>query len=147
MQARVKKTSRYGVANLFSGHEFVKFEWRKVPEGFEEQARTNDLLEVREGKAEKEVVEKQVQEAVRPVMKARLVADHRDETIRAMGGHEYVKTEWREVPAGFEESAKKHDLLQVWEPGTEEPKQKAERKHVAYSRKVKPVIDDGEGGE
>ena len=141
MQARVKKSSRYGVANLFSGREFVKFEWRKVPPEFEEQARTHELLEIREGKAEKEVVEKQVKESIKPVMKVRLISDHKDESIRTFGGLEYVKTEWRDVPEGFEASARMHELLEVWEPGAEEPKQKTERKH-AYPRKVKPSIDE-----
>jgi hypothetical protein len=31
MQAKIKQTSRYGTASLFSGVEFVKHEWRTVP--------------------------------------------------------------------------------------------------------------------
>ena len=142
MQARVKRSSRYGVANLFSGREYVKFEWRPVPQQFEEQARMSDLLEIREGKAEKEVVEKQVKEAEKPVMKARLVADYKDESLRTLSGHEYVKTEWRPVPDGFEASARNHELLEVWEAGAEEPTAAKPKKVRKYSTHK---VDEDEG--
>lgn len=144
MQARIKKSSRYGTANLFSGIEFVKFEFRKVPNGFEDQARVHELLEIREGKAEKEVVEKQVKEAERLVMKARLVADYKDESLRTLSGREYVKTEWRDVPDGFEASARAHELLEIWEAGAEEPTAKV-AKTVHTFKKVRKIGDDTEG--
>jgi hypothetical protein len=134
MQAKIKQTSRYGMASLFSGVEFVKREWRTVPAGFEEQARENPLLEIREGKAEKEVVAKQIAEKVKPVMQARLVASHSADVLRTFGMNEYVKTEWKPIPAGYEASARGHELLEVWEAGQEEPKT-AKGSTPAYNQK------------
>jgi hypothetical protein len=48
MNARVSSKSRYGSINAFSGHEYVKYEWRAVPEGQEDSARKNPYLEVQE---------------------------------------------------------------------------------------------------
>lgn len=45
MQARVKKSYRWQIANACQGAEFVKYEWRPVPTGFEEQAKGLDFLE------------------------------------------------------------------------------------------------------
>lgn len=47
MQARVKSTSRYGVITAFTGKEFVRYEWRAVPEGCEDEAKRHPFLEVR----------------------------------------------------------------------------------------------------
>jgi hypothetical protein len=133
MQAKIKQSSRYGTASLFSGVEFVKHEWRPVPAQYEDQARGHDLLEIREGKAEKEVIAKQVVEQAKPVMKARLVADYKDPTLRTFGNNEYTKTEWLEIPAGYEASARAHELLEIWEPGQPEP---TEGKAKRSTRKV-----------
>ncbi len=122
MQARIKQSSRYGTAQLFSGLEFVKHEWRQVPAQFEEQARKHELLEVREGKAEKEVIEKQVQDTAVKTMKARLVSSYDGESLRTLGGIEFVKDQWLDVPEGSEDSARRHELLQVWEIDEPEPK-------------------------
>jgi hypothetical protein len=47
MDARVNQTSRYGSVVAFSGHEFVKYEWRTVPAGFELEAERHPSLEVK----------------------------------------------------------------------------------------------------
>lgn len=44
-------------------------------------------------------------------MLARVKQDYLAGSVTAFSGHEYVRSEWREVPAGFEEQAKNHPLL------------------------------------
>ena len=44
-------------------------------------------------------------------MLARVKQDYTAGPVRAFSGREYVRTEWREVPAGFEEEARTHPLL------------------------------------
>jgi len=121
MLAKIKKNNRYGSAQLFSGHEFVKHEWRRVPAGFEDIAKGHQLLDVIEGKAEKDELKNVEIAAERKVMKARLKADYRDPYIRTLGGKEYVKDEWREVPPGFDEPARAHHSLDIWEAGQPDP--------------------------
>lgn len=142
MQARVNQQSRYGRVSAFSGMEYVKFEWRYVPPQFEDSARQNEYLELREGKAEKEIVIKQAEEAIKPVMKVRLIASYKDDSVRTLSGREYVKTEWREVPAGFENSARNHELLEIWEAGQTEPTVKSEVKPQTPRTYKKKVISD-----
>lgn len=48
MDARVNQSSRYGTVTAFSGHEFVKYEWRAVPAGFELEAAKHPSLEVKQ---------------------------------------------------------------------------------------------------
>lgn len=146
MQAKIKQSSRYGTASLFSGREFVKFEWRVVPPEFEEQARQVDILEIQEGESEKKVVAKQVAEKIKPVMKARLVADYKDESLRTFGMNEYVKTEWRPIPAGYEPSARSHELLEIWEAGQEEPKP-VKKVQPTYTQKKTKKIDNADQEE
>jgi hypothetical protein len=143
MQAKIKQTSRYGTASLFSGVEFVKHEWRTVPAQYEDQARKNDLLEIREGKAEKEVIAKQTIEKAKPVMKARLVADYKDPTLRTFGDHEYNKAEWIDVPEGYHASARAHELLEIWEPGQPEPTDGKAKKSTRKTGR-KSSADDAE---
>ena len=147
MQARVNPKSRYGRISAFSGLEYVKFEWRHVPPQFEASARQNEYLELREGKAEKEIVTKQAEEAIKPVMKARLVSSYKDDSIRSLSGREYVKFEWREVPAGFEDSARRHDLLEVWEAGHPEPVVKVVTAKAAPARSGRKKIEKDEEDE
>ena len=45
MLARVKQDYKSGSVTAFSGCEYVRSEWREVPEGFEEQARKHELLD------------------------------------------------------------------------------------------------------
>ena len=52
MQARVKLSSRYGSITAFSGLEFVKYEWRNVPAGKDEEAKRNPYLELEGGEKE-----------------------------------------------------------------------------------------------
>lgn len=145
MQAKIKQTSRYGRANFFSGVEFVKFEFRPVPAGFEEQARENEMLEVREGKAEKEVVEKQAAAAIKPFLRARLVSDYKDESLRTFGNSEYIKTEWRAVPEGNEAGARVHELLEVWEYGQPEPTEgKKKVRKYGTNRKISAEAESEE---
>ena len=56
MEAKVKDNARFNTYIFFSGHEFIKGDWRPVPVGSEEQARAEALLDVRNGK--KQPVEK-----------------------------------------------------------------------------------------
>ncbi len=48
MEARVKQDYNAGPVTAFSGHEFIKSEWREVPAGFEEAARKHPLLDTRD---------------------------------------------------------------------------------------------------
>lgn len=50
-------------------------------------------------------------------MKAKVKDDYRWKTFIAFGGHEFVKGEWRPVPAGYEERAKSNPYLEVQEEG------------------------------
>jgi len=59
MEARVSQSSRYGNITAFSGREYVKYEWRTVPAGFEEEAEKNPYLEI---KPDKELAENKAQE-------------------------------------------------------------------------------------
>jgi len=57
LEAKIKESSRYGILQFFSRREYVKFEWRPVPDGFEGQALANDLLDTRPVNAEAEIEE------------------------------------------------------------------------------------------
>lgn len=46
-------------------------------------------------------------------MFARVKQDYAAGPVMAFSGREYIRTEWREVPAGFEDEAKNHPLLDV----------------------------------
>lgn len=50
-------------------------------------------------------------------MKARVKNDYRWNVVRACGGAEFVKEEWRPVPPGMEEEAENNPLLDT-EDGT-----------------------------
>ena len=45
MKARVKPDHRYAVVTAFTGHEYVKAEWRDVPGGLETEAARHPYLE------------------------------------------------------------------------------------------------------
>lgn len=66
MEAKLKSSYKFPRAVLFSGHEFVKLEWRPVPAGFEDQARKDDRIEFRESKAEKKAAVKAAEVAPVP---------------------------------------------------------------------------------
>lgn len=54
-------------------------------------------------------------------MQARVKSSYRFSVVRAFGGVPYTKKEWKEVPAGFEGAALKHDLLDTrMDPALEE---------------------------
>lgn len=46
-------------------------------------------------------------------MQAKVKNDYRWKTVVAFGGIEYVKNEWRPVPAGLEHNAQAHPFLDV----------------------------------
>lgn len=46
-------------------------------------------------------------------MLARVKQDYLAGSVTAFSGREYIRSEWREVPAGFEEQAKSHPLLET----------------------------------
>jgi len=46
MKARVKDGAPNKVCTAFVGHEYVWYEWRDVPAGFESAAREHDYLEI-----------------------------------------------------------------------------------------------------
>ena len=46
MRARVKTNAPNRVCNAFGGIEYVTYEWREVPVGFEQVASTHSYLEV-----------------------------------------------------------------------------------------------------
>jgi hypothetical protein len=54
MDARVNQSSRYGTITAFSGREYVKYEWRVVPAGFEAEAARHPYLEVKPVEVESE---------------------------------------------------------------------------------------------
>lgn len=47
MEATVNEKTRHGTVIAFSGHEYVRYEWRRVPAGFEEQAERHPHLNTR----------------------------------------------------------------------------------------------------
>lgn len=47
MQARVKQDHRWKSVVAFSGHEFIKGEWREVPVGCELEAERHPFLEIK----------------------------------------------------------------------------------------------------
>jgi hypothetical protein len=47
LEAIVNDKTRYGTVNAFSGMEYVRYEYRPVPAGFEDQARKHPYLTVR----------------------------------------------------------------------------------------------------
>jgi len=46
LKAKVRAGKDKSPVQAFGGHEFVQYEWRRVPEGFEQQAREHPLLVV-----------------------------------------------------------------------------------------------------
>lgn len=50
-----------------------------------------------------------------PKLEARAKQEYRFGAVTAFSGHEYIQSEWRPVPAGYEEQARVHDLLEVRE--------------------------------
>jgi len=68
MLARVKQDFRWKTVVAFSGFEYTKTEWRKVPAGLEEQAKGNPFLELKDGDdgASAEVREKLVSKELPP---------------------------------------------------------------------------------
>ncbi len=46
MNAKVSQNFKWDTVNAFSGNEFVRYEWRRVPEGCEVEAHDHPHLEV-----------------------------------------------------------------------------------------------------
>lgn len=78
-------------------------------------------------------------------MLARVKSDYRWQTVRAFAGLEYVKNEYRAVPAEYEEVAKLHPALEFM------PDAKATHSGVtskiAVASKVPEVEPEGESGD
>jgi hypothetical protein len=55
LEAKVKDNYMFGNITAFSGLEYTKGEWRKVPVGMEDQALVHPFLDVREAGTEKEI--------------------------------------------------------------------------------------------
>lgn len=51
MLAKVKDNARFFRYVFFSGNEYIKGEYREVPKEFEEQARVNELLDLKDDKS------------------------------------------------------------------------------------------------
>ena len=47
LEAMVNERTRFGTINAFSGFEYVRYEWRAVPAGYEEQAQAHPYLNTR----------------------------------------------------------------------------------------------------
>ena len=47
LEAMVNEKTRHGTVNAFSGFEYVRYEWRTVPAGFEAQAEAHPYLDIR----------------------------------------------------------------------------------------------------
>lgn len=54
MLAQVRQDYRWKTVNAFTGHEYVKYEWRNVPAGMEEQAKKHPDLVVKEGSGQEQ---------------------------------------------------------------------------------------------
>jgi hypothetical protein len=63
-------------------------------------------------------------------MRVRVKRDSKVLNVTAFGGFQYIRSEWREVPAGCEQEAEKHPYLEI------EPLAKAEGKPSAEGRAV-----------
>lgn len=50
------KSNRFSSITAFNGLEYVRYEWRDVPGGLEDEARRNPLLELQEDAPEPEPV-------------------------------------------------------------------------------------------
>jgi len=55
LEAKVKDTYQMGPVVAFSGHEFIRNEWRDVPAGFGPAALVHPLLDVREKESQEEI--------------------------------------------------------------------------------------------
>lgn len=55
LEAKVKDNYALGPVIAFSGHEFIRGEWRPVPEGFEPAAVVHPLLDTREAQTREEI--------------------------------------------------------------------------------------------
>ena len=55
LEAKVKDSYNMGPIVAFSGHEYIRNEWRPVPVGFEPAAIVHPMLDVRDAKTEKEI--------------------------------------------------------------------------------------------
>ena len=77
MEAKVKDNARFKKYNLFDSNEFFKDEWRPVPAGFEEQARAEKLLDIREDVSElpKAVIVEKLPPVILPAEDYEYVAD------------------------------------------------------------------------
>lgn len=78
-------------------------------------------------------------------LEARVKQDYFLAHISAFSGLEFVKSEWRPVPAGLEDQARNHELLEVREVKTKTPAPEAH--YVAPPVPIAPPEFDTEEAE
>jgi hypothetical protein len=87
--ARVKADQKLARMVLFSGREFVKTEFRRVPAGFEEQAKNDDRIDVKlQSVAAEEVEETPTAPQTNPVVERITITDTEDQTPEEGEGFE-----------------------------------------------------------
>ena len=70
-------------------------------------------------------------------MEAKVKSNHRWGTVTAFGGLEFVKSEFRKVPAGLEQEAQAHPFLEINDGAVSEPKQeKTPEEKAAWAAKM-----------
>lgn len=76
-------------------------------------------------------------------MDAKVKSSYRWSTVTALGGLEFVKSEYRRVPAGFEKEAQAHPFLEIGGGSVIEPKPEktAEEKAAWAAMMVKARAD------
>lgn len=76
MLAQVKPDSRMKIVMAFTGHEYVRYEWRPVPEGAQEEARKHPLLDVMEAEEPEPESESEPEPAEEPAETGSDPAEH-----------------------------------------------------------------------
>ena len=64
-------------------------------------------------------------------LEARVKDSYNMGSVVAFSGHEYARNEWREVPAGFEDAAIVHPLLDVRDAETQKENKVTAKDHLA----------------
>jgi hypothetical protein len=78
-EAQVNQRTRHSTVIAFSGAEFVRYEWRDVPAGFEAQAEAHPFLVLRPKRASL-VVSAQIEEAVEEAAVSDLLTEPAEES-------------------------------------------------------------------
>lgn len=84
--ARVKASQKFPRMVLFSGHEYVKSEWRRVPAGFEGQAKNDDRVETKlQDVAEEEAAEETPVTTSKPAPERITITDTEEQIAESEG--------------------------------------------------------------